>query len=109
MDRAALDAAYNNSAAVADSAATVEDWTRRTAALRSRYSKTIDLRYGDAERNRFGLFRPAELLFPNSSLVLLVGCHIDVVPTHATFGGESLSDFVCTLLSRCFQGLTGRS
>jgi acetyl esterase/lipase len=56
MDQAALDAAYNNSAAVADSAATVEDWTRRTAVLRNSYSKTIDLRYGGAERNRIDLF-----------------------------------------------------
>src|SRR5882672_10831633 len=56
MDRAALDAAYNNSAAVADSATIVEDWTRRTAALRSRFSTSLDLRYGSRERNRIDLF-----------------------------------------------------
>ena len=56
MDRAALDAAYNNSVAVANSAAIVEDWTRRTAALRSRFPGALDLRYGSRERNRIDLF-----------------------------------------------------
>jgi arylformamidase len=56
MDRAALDAAYNNSLAVANSAAIVEDWTRRTAILRSRFSSSLDLKYGKEERNRIDLF-----------------------------------------------------
>lgn len=56
MDRATLDAGYNNSAAVAGSAAIVEEWTRRTVDMRSRHAGTCDLRYGDAERNRIDLF-----------------------------------------------------
>ena len=56
MDRAALDAAYNNGVAVKNSAAIVDDWTRRTGAVRSRFSKSLDLRYGSDERNRIDLF-----------------------------------------------------
>jgi len=56
MDRAALDAAYNNSAAVAGSGAIVEAWTRRSAELRSRFAGTLDLRYGSEERNRVDFF-----------------------------------------------------
>src|SRR5258706_15950752 len=56
MDRAALDAGYNNSAAVAGSAAIVEEWTRRSAVLRSRFSASLDLIYGKDERNRIDLF-----------------------------------------------------
>jgi acetyl esterase/lipase len=53
MERAALDAAYNNSAAVADSAQIVAGWQRRSAALAQR---KLELRYGDGERNRIDLF-----------------------------------------------------
>jgi acetyl esterase/lipase len=53
MDRAALDAAYNNSAAVANSAQLVADWQRRSEALSGR---KIELRYGGLERNRIDLF-----------------------------------------------------
>ena len=56
MDRASLDAGYNNSAAVAGSAAIVEEWTRRTAVVRSRFSASLDLNYGKGERNRIDLF-----------------------------------------------------
>lgn len=56
MARATLDAAYNNSAAVPNSTAIVEDWTRRSAALRARFSSSLDLRYGSRERNRIDLF-----------------------------------------------------
>jgi arylformamidase len=56
MDRAALDAAYNNAAAVAGSAAIVDEWTRRTGVLRTRYKTNLDLRYGAEERNRIDLF-----------------------------------------------------
>ncbi len=58
MDKAALDAAYNNAVAVKNSAAIVEDWTRRTEAVRSKFKKFLDLRYGPAERNRIDLFAP---------------------------------------------------
>jgi len=56
MDRAALDAAYNNGAAVRNSAAIVTDWQARSDRLRARHAATMDLRYGPAERNRIDLF-----------------------------------------------------
>ena len=56
MDRAALDAAYNNSAAVADSAAIVDDWDRRSAAVAAAHPRYLDLRYGRRERNRIDYF-----------------------------------------------------
>jgi arylformamidase len=52
LDRQALDAAYNNSAAVAGSAEIVADWERRSAALRERMPQHLDLRYGERPRNR---------------------------------------------------------
>jgi acetyl esterase/lipase len=56
MDRAALDAAYNNSAAVADSARIVADWEARSAKLRAAHPEGMDLRYGPDERNRIDYF-----------------------------------------------------
>jgi arylformamidase len=56
MDRAALDAAYNNSAAVADSAKIVADWEVRSAKLRAAHPEGMDLRYGPDERNRIDYF-----------------------------------------------------
>lgn len=56
MDRAALDAAYNNSAAVADSAAMMADFQTRSDRLRAAQSSHLDLRYGPAERNRIDYF-----------------------------------------------------
>lgn len=56
MDRAALDAAYDNSAAVADSTALIADFDARSARLRNARSAHIDLVYGPAERNRIDYF-----------------------------------------------------
>ena len=56
MDRAALDAAYNNSAAVADSAKIVAGWEARSASLRAAHPQGMDLRYGPDERNRIDFF-----------------------------------------------------
>jgi acetyl esterase/lipase len=53
--RAALDAAYNNSAAVAKSADYIADWTRRSAATLARPGTVRDLRYGPRDRNRIDL------------------------------------------------------
>jgi acetyl esterase/lipase len=68
MDRLTLDAAYNNSAAVADSDQYLADWLRRSEALRARMPDHLDLVYGDAPRTRLDFFaagRPgaATLLF----------------------------------------------
>ena len=56
MDRAALDAAYNNGAAVRDSAQIVADWEERSARLRAAHPDGMDLRYGNDERNRIDYF-----------------------------------------------------
>jgi arylformamidase len=56
MDRQTLDAAYNNSAAVADSDRYLADWLRRSEALRTRMPKSLDLTYGDAPRARLDFF-----------------------------------------------------
>ena len=57
LSRAELDAAYNNSAAVAHSAATVAGWEQRSASLRARMPAHLDLRYGSLPRNRIDFFR----------------------------------------------------
>jgi arylformamidase len=56
MDRAALDAAYNNGAAVKDSPQIVTDWEARSARLRAAHPEGMDLRYGKDERNRIDYF-----------------------------------------------------
>ena len=56
MDRQTLDAAYNNSAAVADSELYLADWLRRSEALRARIPDHLDLAYGDAPRARLDFF-----------------------------------------------------
>jgi arylformamidase len=56
MDRVALDAAYNNGAAVADSPHIVAGWEARSARLRAAHPEGMDLRYGPHERNRIDYF-----------------------------------------------------
>jgi arylformamidase len=56
MDRAALDAAYNNGEAVKDSAQIVVGWEARSAKLRAAHKESMDLRYGKDERNRIDYF-----------------------------------------------------
>ena len=56
MDRQALDAAYNNSAAVADSDRYLVDWLRRSEALRVRMPDHLDLVYGNAPRAKLDFF-----------------------------------------------------
>ncbi|HMH50978.1 MAG TPA: alpha/beta hydrolase [Candidatus Acidoferrum sp.] len=64
MDRAALDAAYNNTAAVgvARREEYVADWMKRSDVMRRAAGARIDLRYGDGDRHRVDVFpcgRPA--------------------------------------------------
>lgn len=54
--RAALDAAYNNSVAVTNSAEKLSHWTARSARLRTERALALDLAYGPGERNRIDLF-----------------------------------------------------
>ena len=56
MDRAALDAAYNNTTAVANSAELMADFQVRSDRLRAREHRHLDLRYGPAPRNRIDYF-----------------------------------------------------
>lgn len=56
MDRPALDRAYNNGTAVANSAELASRWETRSAAFRKAHPGDLDLRYGEAERNRIDLF-----------------------------------------------------
>ena len=58
MDRAALDAAYNNTAAVGQEKRNryVADWTARSKALADKVKARRDLRYGEAPRNRIDFY-----------------------------------------------------
>ena len=58
MDRAALDAAYNNTAAVGQARRDqyVADWAERSDAFRSARRGRIDVRYGDGARHRLDVF-----------------------------------------------------
>ena len=56
MNQATLDAAYNNGQAVADSAAILVDFQRRSDELRARYPAHLDLPYGPGPRNRIDYF-----------------------------------------------------
>ncbi|TXM76006.1 alpha/beta hydrolase fold domain-containing protein [Methylobacterium sp. WL12] len=57
LDRADLSRAYDNSGAVADSAAIVAGWRTRSAAFREAQVDALDLAYGQGERQRIDVFR----------------------------------------------------
>jgi acetyl esterase/lipase len=57
MNRAQLDAAYDNGAAVPDSTARRDGWIARSAEMRKKNSELLDLAYGPRERNRIDVFR----------------------------------------------------
>ena len=58
MDRAALDAAYNNTAAVGQAKrdAYVAGWSARSEGIRKQPQARLDLRYGDGARHRLDVF-----------------------------------------------------
>jgi len=60
MDRAELDAAYNNTAAVPERDAIVADWAARSARVRREIAGHLDLAYGDTPRERLDLFLAAD-------------------------------------------------
>jgi len=70
MDRSALDAAYDNSAAVANSGELLADFEARSARLRAARPEHLDLRYGTAERNRIDYFAASA---PGPLLVFIHG------------------------------------
>jgi arylformamidase len=57
MTRAELDAAYNNGAAVKNSADKLAEWTARSRRLRAQRSEMLDIAYGPRPRNTIDIFR----------------------------------------------------
>ena len=57
FDQCMLDAAYNNSDAVTDSAELLQELTRQSAAFRAEYANELDIAYGKLPRQKFDLFR----------------------------------------------------
>jgi arylformamidase len=60
MDRAQLDAAYNNGAAVPARDTIIAGWRARSAKVRAAGRGHLDLRYGDTPRERLDFFPAAE-------------------------------------------------
>jgi len=56
MSRAELDVAYNNGEHVANSAAKLAEWSERSARLREKHPRLLDLAYGERPRNRIDIF-----------------------------------------------------
>src|SRR5271163_577218 len=69
MDRAQVDAAYNNSAAVPERDAIVADWSARSARVRREYAGHLDLAYGDTPRERLDLFLAADPKAPTLAFI----------------------------------------
>ena len=57
MNRAQLDAAYDNGAAVPDSTQRRDGWIARSEKMRAENPELLDLAYGPRERNRIDVFR----------------------------------------------------
>jgi acetyl esterase/lipase len=64
MSRAERDAAYNNTAAVPESADLLATWRSEAAAFRAAHAQHLDLRYGPRERNTWDLFPAADPTAP---------------------------------------------
>ncbi|MBV8751512.1 MAG: alpha/beta hydrolase [Hyphomicrobiales bacterium] len=69
MDRAQLDAAYNNTAAVPERNAIVADWAARSARVRRDHAGHLDLAYGESPRERLDLFLAAN---PNAPTLAFI-------------------------------------
>jgi len=69
MDRAQLDAAYNNTAAVPERDAIVADWAARSARVRREYAGRLDLAYSETPRERFDLFLAADPQAPTLAFI----------------------------------------
>ena len=69
MDRAQLDAAYDNRAAVANFAEIRAGWDMRGARLRRAHAGHLDLAYGDSARERLDLYLAAD---PNAPTVAFI-------------------------------------
>jgi arylformamidase len=60
ISRAERDAAYNNPAAVPESAALLAEWRTSSEAFRTAHAQHLDQRYGPRERNTWDLFPAAD-------------------------------------------------
>ena len=69
MDRAQLDAAYNNSAAVPERDAIVADWAARSAKVRREYAGHLDLAYGATPREQLDVFLTAQPKAPTLAFI----------------------------------------
>lgn len=69
MDQRELDAAYNNSAAVANYDAVKADWNERSARLRKSLRGHLDLAYGSTPRQRLDLFLADERGAPTLAFI----------------------------------------
>ncbi len=64
MDRPTLDAAYNNTEAVADSPDHLARWNKDSAFYRGAHEGYLDIEYGIGERNRIDIFPCADKAAP---------------------------------------------
>ena len=69
MDRAQLDAAYNNSAAVPERDAIVAGWAVRSARVRRECAGYLNLAYGNTPRERLDLFLAADPKAPTLAFI----------------------------------------
>lgn len=69
MNRAQLDVAYNNTAAVPERGAIVADWAARSATVRREHASRLDLTYGDSPRERLDLFLAADPKAPTLAFI----------------------------------------
>jgi arylformamidase len=69
MDRAQLDAGYNNGAAVPARDAIIADWAKRSDRLRGQHQGHLDLQYGDNPRERVDLFLAANPKAPTLAFI----------------------------------------
>ncbi len=69
MDRAELDAAYNNIAAVPSASALFADWAARSARFRERHGGHLGLAYGEQPRQRLDLFLAANPAAPTLAYI----------------------------------------
>jgi arylformamidase len=69
MDRAQLDAAYNNGAAVPERDAIIAGWAARSERIRGTHQCHLDLHYGDSPRERLDLFPAADPKVPTLAFI----------------------------------------
>jgi arylformamidase len=69
MDRAQLDAGYNNGAAVPARDRIIADWRARSAAVRRQHGDRLDLAYGDSPRERLDLILAAAPQAPTLAFI----------------------------------------